>query len=69
MAQVIKTLVVEDSPLVQQFLVYVLNSAPGIQVVATAGEGGAAIEAAAYVLPPEKIAATLVNPVVKQEGG
>ena len=41
----IKVLVVEDSPVVQEFLVYVLSSDPEIQVVGTADNGEEAIEA------------------------
>jgi two-component system chemotaxis response regulator CheB len=41
----IKVLVVEDSPVVREFLVHVLNSAPGIQVIGTAKNGKEAIEA------------------------
>jgi two-component system chemotaxis response regulator CheB len=42
----IKVLVVEDSPVVQEFLVYVLNSDPEIQVIGTANNGVEALEVA-----------------------
>ena len=41
----IKVLVVEDSPVVQEFLVYILSSDPEIQVIGTANDGEEAIEA------------------------
>ena len=41
----IKVLVVEDSPVVQEFLVYVLSSDPEIKIVGTANNGEEAIEA------------------------
>jgi two-component system chemotaxis response regulator CheB len=41
----IKVLVVEDSPVVREFLVYVLNSDSEIQVIGTAQNGQEAIEA------------------------
>jgi two-component system chemotaxis response regulator CheB len=41
----IKVLVVEDSPVVQEFLVYLLSSDPEIQVIGTATNGEEALEA------------------------
>ena len=41
----IKVLVVEDSPVVQEFLVHILSSDPEVQVVGTANNGEEAIEA------------------------
>ncbi len=41
----IKVLVVEDSPVIQEFLVHILSSDPEIQVVGTANNGEEAIEA------------------------
>lgn len=41
----IKVLVIEDSPTVQEFLVYLLASDPGIQVVGTANNGEEALSA------------------------
>lgn len=41
----IKTLVVEDSQVIQQLLVYILSSSPELKVVGTASEGESAIEA------------------------
>ncbi|MBI2748068.1 MAG: chemotaxis-specific protein-glutamate methyltransferase CheB [Burkholderiales bacterium] len=41
----IKVLVVEDSPVVREFLVHMLSSDPGIQVVGTAHDGEEALEA------------------------
>jgi two-component system chemotaxis response regulator CheB len=41
----IKVLVVEDSPVVREFLIHILNSAPEIQVIDTAINGKKAIEA------------------------
>ncbi len=43
--QLIKVLVVEDSPVVREFLVYILGSDPGIRVIGTANNGEEAIEA------------------------
>ena len=43
----IRVLVVEDSPVVRDVLVFILESDPGIKVVATAADGLKAIEAAA----------------------
>ncbi len=42
----IKVLVVEDSPVVREFLVYVLSSDPEIQVIGMAANGEEALEAA-----------------------
>jgi two-component system chemotaxis response regulator CheB len=42
----IRVLVVDDSPVVRDLLVYILGSDPGIEVVATAGDGYQAIELA-----------------------
>jgi two-component system, chemotaxis family, protein-glutamate methylesterase/glutaminase len=42
----IRVLVVEDSPVVRDLLVYILQSDPGIRVAATAGDGCRAIELA-----------------------
>ena len=41
----IRVLVVEDSPVVQEFLVHILGSDPGIEVVGTANNGEEAIQA------------------------
>ena len=41
----IKVLVVEDSPVVREFLVHILGSEPGIRVVGTAHDGEDALEA------------------------
>ncbi|SEN08553.1 two-component system, chemotaxis family, response regulator CheB [Nitrosospira multiformis] len=41
----INVLVVEDSPVVREFLIYILNSDPDITVIATAGDGEEAIDA------------------------
>ncbi len=41
----IKVLVVEDSPVVREFLIYILNSDPDIQVVGSAGNGEEALKA------------------------
>ncbi len=41
----IKVLVVEDSPVVREFLVHILGSDPGIRVVGTAHDGEDALEA------------------------
>lgn len=40
----IKVLVVEDSAAVREFLVHVLNSAPGVRVIGTAADGEEALE-------------------------
>jgi two-component system chemotaxis response regulator CheB len=42
---VIRVLIVEDSPVVREFLVHILKSDPGIQVVGTAHDGEEALEA------------------------
>ena len=42
----IKVLVVEDSPVVREFLVHILNSDPEIQVIGTSKNGREAVEAA-----------------------
>ena len=47
----IKVLVVEDSPVVREFLVHILSSDPGIRVVGTAHDGEEAIEAIARTRP------------------
>ena len=47
----IKVLVVEDSPVVREFLVYILGSDPGIRVVGTANNGEEALEAVKRYLP------------------
>jgi len=40
----IRVLVVEDSPVIQEFLVHILNSDPGIRVIGTARNGEEAVE-------------------------
>lgn len=47
----IKVLVVEDSPLVREFMVYILGSDPEIEVVGTANNGEEAIEAVKIITP------------------
>ena len=47
----IKVLVVEDSPVVREFLVHILGSDPGIEVVGTANDGEQAIEAVKRLRP------------------
>lgn len=47
----IKVLVVEDSPVVREFMVNILGSAPGICVVGTANNGEEAIEAVERLQP------------------
>ncbi|OGA15018.1 MAG: chemotaxis response regulator protein-glutamate methylesterase [Betaproteobacteria bacterium RIFCSPLOWO2_02_FULL_66_14] len=47
----IKVLVVEDSPVVREFLVHILGSDPGIRVVGTAHDGEEALEAIARMRP------------------
>ncbi len=47
----IKVLIVEDSPVVREFLVHILGSDPGIQVVGTANNGEEAIEAVRRLQP------------------
>src|SRR5687768_11072832 len=41
----IKVLVVEDSPVVREFLIHILSSDPDITVIATAGDGAEALAA------------------------
>ncbi len=40
----IRVLVVEDSPVVREFLVHILDSAPGVRVIGTAADGEEALE-------------------------
>lgn len=47
----IKVLVVEDSPVVREFLVHILGADPGIEVIGTANDGEQAIEAVARKRP------------------
>jgi len=47
----IKVLVVEDSPVVAEFLAYILNSAPDIHVVGIARDGEEALEAVKRLKP------------------
>lgn len=47
----IKVLVVEDSPVVREFLVHILGSDPGIQVIGTADDGEQALLAVARKKP------------------
>jgi two-component system, chemotaxis family, protein-glutamate methylesterase/glutaminase len=47
----IKVLVVEDSPVVREFLVYVLASDPEIQVIAATNKGEEALEAVERTKP------------------
>ena len=47
----IKVLVVEDSPVVREFLVYILGADPGIEVVGTANDGEQALVAVARKRP------------------
>ncbi len=47
----IKVLVVEDSPVVREFLVHILGADPGIQVIGTANDGEQALEAVARQRP------------------
>jgi len=47
----IKVLVVEDSPVVREFLVHILGADPGIQVIGTANDGEQALEAVARKRP------------------
>jgi two-component system chemotaxis response regulator CheB len=44
-SSIIRVLVVEDTPVVQEFLVHILNSDPEIQVIGTANNGEEAVEA------------------------
>jgi two-component system, chemotaxis family, protein-glutamate methylesterase/glutaminase len=47
----IKVLVVEDSPVVREFLVHILGADPGIQVIGTANDGELALDAVARKRP------------------
>ena len=47
----IRVLVVEDSPVVREFLVHILSSDPAIQVVRTASDGGEALRAVEECTP------------------
>ena len=47
----IKVLVVEDSPVVKEYLVHILNSRPGMEVVGTAGNGREALGAVDRLKP------------------
>ncbi|MGC2423546.1 MAG: chemotaxis-specific protein-glutamate methyltransferase CheB [Nitrospirota bacterium] len=47
----IKVLVVEDSPVVKEYLVHILNFGPGMEVVGTAGNGREALEAVVRLKP------------------
>jgi len=47
----IKVLIVEDSPVVREFLVHILGADPGIQVIGTATDGERAVEAAQRLRP------------------
>jgi len=47
----IKVLVVEDSPVVREFLVYILGADPGIQIIGTVNDGEQALEAVARKRP------------------
>ncbi len=47
----IKVLVVEDSPVLREFLVYVLSADPDILIVGTASDGAMAVEAARRLRP------------------
>jgi two-component system, chemotaxis family, protein-glutamate methylesterase/glutaminase len=47
----IKVLVVEDSPVVREFLVHLLSSDPGIQVIGTASNGEEALAAVQHKKP------------------
>lgn len=47
----IRVLVVEDSPVVREFLVHILDSDPGLRVVGTAHDGEEALEAIARQRP------------------
>ena len=47
----IKVLVVEDSPVVREFLVHILGADPAIQVIGTANDGEQALEAVARKRP------------------
>lgn len=47
----IRVLVVEDSPVVREFLIHILSSDPEIQVIGTASDGEEAIEAVKHKKP------------------
>jgi two-component system chemotaxis response regulator CheB len=47
----IRVLVVEDSPVVREFLVHILGADPGIQVIGTANDGEQALQAVARARP------------------
>src|SRR5882724_12006338 len=47
----IRVLVVEDTPVVREFLVHILSSDPGIQVVGTATNGEEALDAVLQTKP------------------
>lgn len=47
----IKVLVVEDSPVVREFLIHILNADPGIQVIGSVSNGEEAIEAVKHCRP------------------
>ncbi|MHB1240596.1 MAG: chemotaxis-specific protein-glutamate methyltransferase CheB [Gammaproteobacteria bacterium] len=47
----IRVLVVEDSPVVREFLVHILESDPGIQVIGTGSDGDEAVEAVQRMQP------------------
>jgi two-component system, chemotaxis family, protein-glutamate methylesterase/glutaminase len=47
----IKVLVVEDSPVVREFLIYILNSDPDIRVIGSASNGEEAIDAVKHYRP------------------
>ncbi len=57
----IRVLVVDDSPAVRDLLVYILDSDPQIKVIATAGNGNDAIEAA-FRLRPDVITMDIIMP-------
>jgi two-component system chemotaxis response regulator CheB len=48
---VIKVLIVEDSPVVREFLVHILGADPAIEVIGTANDGEEALEAVARKRP------------------
>lgn len=47
----IKVLVVEDSPVIREFLIYILNADPSIQVIGSVSNGEEAIEAVRHYRP------------------
>ena len=51
----IRVLVVEDSPLVQELLVHILGADPAIRVIGTARDGGSAFEIATGVDGPDVV--------------